>query len=234
MKMTNRILGTTILIIIISILALMIYIRLQLGKSLSRSDWNISDSDYAIKTYPFNDFDQIYCEGSWQIDIEQADSFAVDIRAPEEAFGRFEINQNQKRLEFQHKSEGAMFKDNIRVRILMPRLLSIHICEGALIKFEDFDSDELTISATGAADISGKFNFIRDLNIASQGAAHIDLRKSRISNAHLNINGASSVELTMDGGQLNGTATGAARITYYGTVSEQNIQASGMVSIRHK
>lgn len=234
MKMTNRILGTTLLIIIVGLIAMLIYLRFQLDESLARSDWKVSDSDCVSRTYRFQDFDQIYCEGSWRIDVEQADSFAVDIRAPEEAFGRIVINQNQERLEFQRKSDGALFEENIRVRILMPRLQSIRIYEGALIKFEDFDCEELTISATGPADISGKFNFIEDLNLTSQGAAHINLRKSRIRNAHLNVAGASAVELGMDGGRLSGSAAGAARITYYGTVSEQNIQGSGMVSIRHK
>ena len=55
-----------------------------------------------------------------------------------------------------------------------------------------------------------------------------------VTDANVDISGAGNVKLQMAGGRLTGDLSGAANLEYSGTVSEETIDRSGMVSVRRR
>ena len=68
-----------------------------------------------------------------------------------------------------------------------------------------------------------------DLEVA--GASEVDLRGIVVTDAEVDLAGASEVTLNMDGGVLAGSMAGAGGIDYYGTVAEQRVRIAGVARV---
>ena len=53
------------------------------------------------------------------------------------------------------------------------------------------------------------------------------MRSVIVTDASVQISGAGAIELGVGGGVLSGNLSGASKIDYHGTVSEENINISG-------
>ena len=66
------------------------------------------------------------------------------------------------------------------------------------------------------------------------GASDIDLRGVTVTDAEVDLKGASEVVLTMGGGVLSGSTAGAGRLQYHGPVAEERIEVAGITRIVHR
>jgi hypothetical protein len=55
-----------------------------------------------------------------------------------------------------------------------------------------------------------------------------------VTDVEIDASGASNVTLRMAGGRLTGDMSGTANLEYYGTVSEERVERSGVVNVRRR
>ena len=63
------------------------------------------------------------------------------------------------------------------------------------------------------------------------GASDINLRGIAVTDAEIDLAGASNITLTMDGGALSGSMAGAGSIEYYGSVATESVRVAGAARI---
>ncbi|MBU4445120.1 DUF2807 domain-containing protein [bacterium] len=233
MKNSNKILLITLIVIVVFLTGMIITTRIILHNSSCKAS-AFSDDEFVQQKFSCEDFNSLKIYGRWSIDIEQGDDYSVIVYYPEEFSDRISVDQHSSNLIIDSNINWHSRRGIFRADIIMPQLESIEIVEGASISFEDFSCDHLNIKTTGAAEIKGRNSSINDLDMVCDGASYVNLRHSKIVNATLHSSGASRVELTMNGGKLSGTASGASSIVYYGEVAKQDIETAGAVSIRHR
>jgi len=233
MKTSNKILIITLIVIVVFLTGMIITTRIILYNASYKAS-AFSDDEFVQQKFSYEDFNSLKVYGLWSIDIEQGDDYSVILYYPEELSDRISVDYCSKELIIDSNTKWHSRRRIFRAEIIMPQLESIEIIEGASISFEDFSCDHINIKTTGAAEIKGRNSSINDLDMVCDGASHVNLRHSKIVNATLHLSGASRVELTMNGGKLSGTASGASSIVYYGEVTKQDIETAGAVSIRHR
>jgi len=233
MKNSNRILVGTGLLFVMIIFILIVVVRLMFDNSI-RQDSAYDDIENLIsENYDLKNFDKVEIDNSWKVTIRQKEHYKVDVTAPKEVLERTRVVVLGDRLVLDTQNY-LRWKDKPEANVTMPNIVAIAVEGAATIDLEGFSCNELRMQVAGACKVSGRDNKIENLYLRSDGASSVDLTDSRVRNADLDINGAGSVELKMDGGELTGMASGAAKIVYYGTVSKEKIMTNGMVSVRHR
>ena len=104
---------------------------------------------------------------------------------------------------------------------------------GSNVALSGFGGDRLEIDVAGAVRLTGRDGRYEELELFAAGASAIDLRGIVVTDAAVDLNGASDVVLTMNGGVLSGSAAGAGSLRYYGTVSEERVAVAGITRIVH-
>ena len=119
------------------------------------------------------------------------------------------------------------------VDIVMPALEELELRGGARITLAGFRGDRLAIDVAGAVQLEGRDGRYEELDLSVAGASAIDLRGVPVRDAEVDLKGASDVVLTMSGGVLSGSAAGAGRIRYYGSVSDEQVAVAGITRVVH-
>jgi len=234
MKTSNKILLIMLIVLFSLVAGLVITARIL----VSCEPWadeagstEFDESDLQSMNYDYQDFSEIRIEGSWQLRIYRADTFGVEVRVPEYLKDEVEVESRDGRL-YLKSDRDRMSHDGVRAMIYMPSLSRIESRSGASIKFDDFVSHDLYLQMEGGSSITGRENTIENLYLSSTGATNVDLKLSDVVNADIDLTGASSIILTMKGGELTGSASGASSIRYFGEVSKESIRTSGVVHIQ--
>ena len=233
MKTSNKILFGSGLLIVTLIVLLLIVSLILLNKSLTRDDSYDSLEQRVVTQYDLRDFKEIEINDNWTVTIRQGEKYAVEVSAPQHVLDRTRVEVTGGRLRFENHTRIRR-KGDLEALITMPVIERISSADAALIEVEDFTCNQLKIKLDGASKLRGRGNVITDLYLNCNGAAQIDLYDSSIKNARLDVNGAGYIQLKMDGGELTGSAAGAAKIVYTGTVSAENVRTAGVVSVRHR
>jgi len=236
MKITNKILLITLIAILVFIAVVVIASRVIVNKSFQDEYSGIEtlNKEFITKYFDVTGFTGVSISGSWQITINRSDAYRIRIEAPEYLMDDVEVSERGKILNIGLVWETRIHKRSLKAEITMPDLDGIKSSDGSSVRFDDFDTDNLEIRVSGASGIKGINNTISNLYINSSGATHINLKRSSVTNADLHTSGVSSIELTMAGGKLTGSASGAGSITYYGDIKEQSLRTSGTVSVRKR
>ena len=99
--------------------------------------------------------------------------------------------------------------------------------ENFTLTLSGFEGERLLIDVAGATRIAGNDGRYDELDLSLAGAGDVELDGFVFIDAHVNLAGASSLRLTMDGGALTGAVAGASAIRYFGTVSRQAVDVAG-------
>jgi len=233
MKNSNKILVGTGLLFVTIIFIILVVARLVLDTNIEEDNEYDDFEDIILESYDLNDFDKVEINDSWKVTIRQGEHYKIDVTAPKEVLERTRVEVIGDRLVLDTKNY-LRWKDKPEANLTMPNIVEIAVEGAAMIDLEDFSCDELRMQVAGACKVHGEGNTINNLQLKSDGASNVDLTGSMVKNADLDINGAGSVELKMDGGELTGMASGAAKIVYYGLGSKENIKTNGVVSVRHR
>lgn len=233
MKTSNKILVGTGLLFATLIIILMIVGRFMLGVNPDRDD-DYDDMERDVVTnYDFSGFKKIEIYDNWNVTIRQGDQFAVEVSMPGSVIEKAKIEVVGDRLIFKNRSFRYR-KGELEAFVTMPTIESITSADATSIELDSFTCDQLKIKLDGACKIRARNNVIADLHLSCNGAARVDLAESVVKNAALQVNGAGFIEINMDGGELTGMASGAARIVYSGSVSSEKIKTFGAVSVKHR
>lgn len=189
------------------------------------------------RSYSYANFDGVAVSGQWQITIARGDAWGVSVEVPVEAVDRLEVEVEGDTLEIGH--EGWWFgdfgeQDSFEVTVTMPALTSIELSGASQLSFSGFEGERLSLTSSGASEVraaSGRFD---TLTLVMSGAGNVDLDGVAVTNAEIQTSGAGNLTLNMAGGRLTGSMSGAGNLDYRGTVSEQSVSTSGIVTVRRR
>jgi len=177
-------------------------------------------------------FERVNVEGGWDITIEQAASQSVHVQSPSALSADViaEVHGGQLTLGFRHGVN--MSSERLTAQVRTPDLKRVTVRGGSRIRISGFSASELALDIAGAGNIEGVDNVLDTLSVQGAGASLIDFRSSRTRSARVNLDGAGSVALTMEGGTLSGNLNGIGTIDYSGSVSAENVKINGLGSVR--
>jgi hypothetical protein len=223
------------------IVALMVVIAIWVGVT-APEPFELSGAR-TTKTYDFADFDGVEVAGQWQVTIERGDAWRVSVEAPAELADQVRVGLNGDVLNlayafrFGGPTRGGFGRVNVekplQATITMPALETLKTLGAPQLSLSGFEGGALSLNVNGAIDLTGAASRFDTLTLDLSGAGSIDLTDVPVTDANVDISGAANVKLRMAGGRLAGDMSGAANLEYYGTVSQEAIDRSGFVNVRH-
>jgi hypothetical protein len=192
------------------------------------------------RTYDYADFAAVSVSGQWRITIERGEAWGVSIEVPVEVLDEVRVERNGDALALEHEGTwwfGGFGRDDDRAleaTITMPALESIVLSGASTLSFSGFEGDRLSLTSSGAAEVRAANGRFDTLVLVMSGAGNVDLDGLPVTNADISVSGAGNLKLNMAGGRLTGNMSGAGNLDYRGTVSEQSVSTSGVVSIQRR
>jgi hypothetical protein len=234
MKTSGKILWISLAAIVAVLAILLMITKSIIGRSVEVDKVITGDTTVTEVIIDIDGFTGIEASGVWDVEITQGNDFDVIITVPEYLKESLKIRRSGELLDLAFK-EGVRinFKsiEKLKATITMPALSAIEISGGANVVFSGFRTKTLAIDSSGASNIIGQNNEVDDLKLSSSGAVHVGLKKSKVKNMDIDLSGAGAVEVTMTGGELTGSMSGAAVLEYWGQVTRQNVDTSGVAKV---
>jgi hypothetical protein len=230
MTSSQRALAVALGAVVLVVLASIGWVRLNV------SPVELSDERVTL-TPTLANFDGVSLAGSWRADVTRGDSWRVDLDVPADIEDLLVTRVVDRVLEI-GVANGLRFGGfgggyELRATITMPQLARITLTGASELAVSGFAGERLEITSTGAAKIEGRDSRYGALELTMSGAGEADLGELTVTDADLDISGAGAVTLRMAGGRLTGELSGAGKVDYYGTVSEQSIATSGVGRVEH-
>ena len=208
--------------------------------ALSRSHVAVAEGDPVSGVLELDGFREVEVAGAWRVTLTRGDEWRVELPHAGETAGRVRARVLGERLRlaratFVREGWGFAFGEvdgsPRRVDIVMPELAALELNGGSRVSLSGFRGDRLDIDVAGAVRLEGRDGRYGALELYAAGASDIDLRGITVTDAEVDLNGASNVVLTLDGGVLSGSSAGAGSLVYYGPVSEERIEVAGITRI---
>jgi hypothetical protein len=195
----------------------------------------------ATRNYDLSGFEQVKMTGQWQVTLARGDAWAVEVSYPVELESAIDVRLERGALTLRYKLERSWWSDfgssealAIKARVVMPALEAVEMHGASSVDLTGFEGKRLAIEASGAVSIDGRDSRYDALALKISGAGRTDLSGVTTTDAKIDVSGVQNVTLRMAGGTLSGGVSGVSRIDYLGTVSAQEVRASGVSRIEHR
>ncbi len=107
--------------------------------------------------YGYSDFDEIEVMGIFDLVVQQADEYSIQLDGPEREKRKYEVSVSGETLEIRYRSKNKLFwesdfdlDDKVRINISMPHLTKLKIKGAGQFEIKDFDEEEMDITLLGA------------------------------------------------------------------------------------
>lgn len=124
--------------------------------------------------------------------------------------------------------------DEFEARIAMPSLERLEIEGLSNVWIDGFSEESLEPAVEGLANVESADSRAERLIVDIEGAGSADLRGITADDALVNLAGAGTVELTMNGGVLEGSIKGVGSIVYSGPIAERRVSVEGAGNVRER
>lgn len=188
----------------------------------------------AAKSYDLKNFTGVAASGAWDIRVDEGPAYKVTVSVAQDVLPRLDVYASRGVLHLGLKPGTAVTNRRMSAVITMPRLDRVRLSGANRASISGFKGDRLAVECTGAASITGSGEGYRHVQIDASGASSVKFRDLPAQNADVQLSGAGQAELSMMGGQLIGKLSGAGKVNYWGTVSKQAIETSGIASVSHR
>lgn len=239
MRTSNKILIGIAAAAVVVVAAIVIVARLLLGSMVTVTPGGgavtIRPSGNEItKSYDLSGFDAISATGAWDISVNKGDTYAVEVVVPENVEQRLDVHSSGGSLTIGLKPGTTLTDWRLKASVTMPSLNAISLSGANRARLTGFSGDQLRVSCSGAATVSGSGGGYKAMEIRGSGAASVDFHGLPAVKANVVMSGAGQARLEMQGGALTGRLSGAAKVVYGGSVSTQSIKTSGIGNVSHQ
>ncbi len=239
MKKSKRYLTILLAVPFVIVLFVLIYVRVSVGNASEYEVYSSKnhiklDNDVVLKNFDFSDFDRIKLQGNWKVEVKSGPEYLVTVSGPEYIINSGNINQTDDQINLLERFPSRTDNDKLEALIIMPVLEQFTARGEGRMYIENFNCRELEIKFDGAGRLTVINSTIDDLQLTGRGQINFDLEESKVTNADLSLYGSIETDITMNGGQLTGRATGDVEVDYFGTVSKQNVKTSGGSSVNKR
>lgn len=188
----------------------------------------------ATKSYELKGFTAVAVSGAWDLRVTEGSRYVVSVSVPEDMLSSLDVHAGGGLLHIGLKPGTVLTNRRLAAMISMPSLDRIQLSGANRASISGFTGDRLIVECSGAASIAGSGAGYRRVRIDASGASSVKFRDLPTRNADVHLSGAGQAELTMTGGELTGQLSGAGKVNYWGTVSKQTIETSGIASVSHR
>lgn len=239
MKNSNKVLlgigiAAVVIVAAVVITARLIYGSIVIVPAAGNVGYVQPSGTDATRSFDLTGFDGVTASGAWDLTVKQGDAYSVVVTVPDNLLDRLDVRTNGSSLNIGMKSGTTLTNWRMKAAITMPSLESVRLSGANKASFEGFSGNRLEVECSGAAAITASGQGYKDLLLNASGASTGNFRNLPVVSAKVHISGAGQAELQMEGGTLGGELSGAARVTYWGNVSGQTIQTSGIGGVTHR
>lgn len=188
----------------------------------------------ATKSFDLKGFTGVSASGTWELTIKQGSAYSIEVTVPDNIVDRLDIRTHGKILSIGLKPGTTPTNWRMSAAVTMPSLDTVQLSGANRATFGGFSGGRLNVECSGAVSVVGSGGGYRNIKIDASGAASVDLRDLPTVDAEVHISGAGQADLQMQGGALTGQLSGAAKVIYWGSVSGQAIQTSGIGNVVHR
>lgn len=203
----------------------------------------VGSPDIGTKYYDFQDFKQVEVSNAFEVEIDRADTYQVNVTLNENLFEHLDISVSGDTLRIRMKPYVSFIHTTQKAAISMPDLRNLKLSgatRGTVTGFHEIGAVGLTVSGASHLVIN---DFITEdsAQINVSGASRITGSMETID-GNFEISGASSLDLTGSGSDVSLDVSGAsrARLTKFYMVdaavnvsgaSEANVEVSGRLDL---
>jgi hypothetical protein len=236
MKRSQTVFLSAIAIVVAAALVLAVWVRFDAPPSATLP--TSFSGERTTRNYDATRFTEVDVRGQWQVVLARGDAWSVELSYPVELEPYVYTKVENEELVIALTEREGWWSDfgrrgNLRMtaRVVMPALDEIELSGASKVEMSGFAGKEIEINASGASQLVAKECRYDELDLRVTGAGSADLSGLTATDAQVQITGAHSVTLTMAGGTLSGSVTGASSLRYYGSASE-NVRTAGPSSVQ--
>lgn len=198
---------------------------------------NVTKSAQAEEQRSLQGFERIEQLGSLDVRYQQADTFSVVVKAPQEVMADVETRVEGNRLIVNMKGANSVINlgvadsDDVTVCVTSPDFLGIELkgsgdfsCQGLL------DTDNLDIVLRGSGDVAFHDIICDQLNVSLVGSGDVEVKRAKTLRSRVELVGSGDVEVNYDdSGVVEASLTGSGDIKLKGRVRTftSNVRGSG-------
>ncbi len=212
----------------------------------------VGSGNLETEEYAFTDFNAVEISSAFEFEIEQSNSYSIEVTADDNVMEYVRVSQDGQTLKIGLRTATWFGPVTLKASVTMPELGGLEVSGASRGTVSGFSSTEdLAIKVSGASRVTGDIT-VGDVDFDISGASSVELDGSAnditadvsgasslklddftVSNANVDLSGASSGTINLDG-RLDADLSGASRLRYIGEPTMGTIDTSGASTISQK
>ncbi len=212
----------------------------------------IGSGNLETEEYTFANFTRVEISSAFEFQIRQSSSYSINVTADDNVIDHVQISQDGQTLKIRVGGVPSFRRVTLKASVTMPQLDGLTVSGASSGTVSDFSSTEaVSIAVSGASRVTGDIT-AGDIGFDVSGASTIELEGSAdnmvavvsgasrsslddftVNNANVNISGASTGTINLDG-RLDANVSGASTLLYVGDPVMGTINVSGASTLSKK
>jgi len=213
----------------------------------------IGSGNLETEEYAFTNFTRVEISTAFEFEIEYSDSYSINVTADDNVIDRVQISQDGQTLKIRVGGAPTSFRSvTLKALVTMPQLGGLTVSGASRGTVSNFNCTEaVSIAVSGASRVTGDIT-AADIGFDVSGASTVQLEGSAddmvavvsgastfnlddftVNNADVNISGASTGTINLDG-RLDANVSGASTLLYFGDPMMGTIDVSGASTLSKK
>jgi hypothetical protein len=205
----------------------------------------IGSGNLETEEYAFTNFTRVEISSAFEFEIKQSSSYSINVTADDNVIDHAQISQDGQTLRIRVGGVPSFRRVTLKASVTMPQLGGLTVSGASRGTVANFNSTEaVSIAVSGASRVTGDIT-AGDIGFDVSGASTIELEGSAdnmvtivsgasrfslddftVNNANVNISGASTGIINLDG-RLDANVSGASTLLYVGDPVMGTINVSG-------
>jgi hypothetical protein len=212
----------------------------------------IGSGNLETEQYGFANFTRVEISSAFEFQIRQSSSYSINVTADDNVIDHVQISQDGQTLKIRVGGVPSFRRVTLKASVTMPQLGGLTVSGASRGTVANFNSTEaVNIAVSGASRVTGDIT-AGDIGFDVSGASTIELEGSAdnmvaavsgasrfslddftVNNANVNISGASTGTINLDG-RLDANVSGASTLLYVGDPVMGTINVSGASTLSRK
>ena len=213
----------------------------------------IGSGNLETEEYAFANFTRVEISSAFEFEIKQSNSYSINVTADDNVIDRVQISQDGQTLKIRVGGVPTSFRSvTLKALVTMPQLRGLTVSGASRGIVSNFNCTEaVSIAVSGASRVTGDIT-AGDIEFDVSGASTVQLEGSAddmvaiisgasrfslgdftVNNADVNISGASTGTINLDG-RLDANVSGASTLLYIGDPVMGTINVSGASTLSKK
>jgi len=212
----------------------------------------IGSGNLETEGYAFVNFTRIEISSAFEFEIEQSDSYGINVTADDNVMGYVQVSQDGQTLKIRLGTVPSLRQVTLRASLTIPQLRGLTVSGASRGTVSGFSStDDMDITVSGASRVTGDITAghigfdvsgastvqlegsADDIDANVSGASRFNLEDFIVGNADVNISGASTGTMNL-AGRLDANVSGASTLLYIGDPVMGTIDVSGASTLSKK